>query len=257
MTAPLSVQLYSLREAAAHGLAPVIDRLADIGYAGVEVAGFHDLTPAALGRHIAAAELEVSASHVALPEPDAAGELLDAQAALGSASLVVAYLPPDAFSTEAGVAAAADRLNTFAGQAAARGMSVGYHNHWWEFATHFGARTAHQFLFERLDPAVFAEVDTYWAKVGGADPAAVVGELGERARMLHIKDGPADDPRSPMTAVGDGVMDVRGIVAASRAEWLVVELDRCASDMFAAIEQSHRYLTAHGLARGAHTGDTA
>jgi sugar phosphate isomerase/epimerase len=256
VTARLSVQLYSLREVAGAGLAPVIDRLAAIGYAGVEVAGFHDLTPGALGRHIAAAGLQVSAGHVSLPDPGQAGKVLDDQQALGSRSVVVAYLPPETFATEADVAVAADRLKTFAGQAAARGLSLGYHNHWWEFATSFGGRTAHQYLFERVDPAVFAEVDTYWAKVGGADPAAVVRELGERAPMLHIKDGSADDPRSPMTAVGEGVMDVPGIVAASAAEWLVVELDRCATDMFEAIEKSHHYLTARGLARGAHTGGT-
>jgi sugar phosphate isomerase/epimerase len=257
VTAPLSVQLYSLRQLAEAGLAPVIERLAAIGYAGVEVAGFHDLTPTELGRCITAAGLQVSAGHVPLPDTEQAGRVLDDQQTLGSRSVVVAYLPPDAFATEADVAVTSDRLNAFAEQVAARGMSLGYHNHWWEFATRIGERTAHQHLFERLDRSVFAEVDTYWARVGGADPAGVVRQLGERARMLHIKDGPADDPGSPMTAVGDGAMDVPGIVAASRAEWLVVELDRCATDMFQAIEKSLHYLTARGLARGARTGGTA
>ena len=53
-----------------------------------------------------------------------------------------------------------------------------------------------------------------------------------------------------MIAVGDGVMDVPAIAKASRAKWHVVELDQCATDMFTAIEKSHRYLTSHGLAAG-------
>jgi sugar phosphate isomerase/epimerase len=67
---------------------------------------------------------------------------------------------------------------------------------------------------------------------------------------LHIKDGPADDPASDMTAVGDGVIDVAGIAAASRAAWHVVELDRCATDMLEAVEKSHRFLTEGGFAVG-------
>jgi sugar phosphate isomerase/epimerase len=102
----------------------------------------------------------------------------------------------------------------------------------------------------RLDPGIFAEVDTYWAAVGGADPVAVVAGLGARARMLHIKDGPADDPQASMTAVGAGRMDVPAIIGVSRAEWLVVEIDRTDGDMFEAIERSYAYLTAGGLACG-------
>ncbi len=39
MTAPISVQLYSLREEAKQGLAPILERLGRIGYVGVEVGG--------------------------------------------------------------------------------------------------------------------------------------------------------------------------------------------------------------------------
>ena len=58
---------------------------------------------------------------------------------------------------------------------------------------------------------MFAEIDTYWTKVGGADPAAVVAGFGSRARLLHLKDGPADGPDAPMTALGAGSMDLPAI----------------------------------------------
>jgi sugar phosphate isomerase/epimerase len=50
---------------------------------------------------------------------------------------------------------------------------------------------------------------------------------------------------APMTALGGGVMDVPAVVRAARgrAEWLIVELDRCATDMFTAVEESFRYLS--------------
>ena len=63
-----------------------------------------------------------------------------------------------------------------------------------------------------------------------------------------MKDGPVtrDDP---MTAVGAGRMPVADILAACpSAEWHVVELDRCATDMLTAVRDSITWLIGHGLA---------
>ena len=251
MAAPrISVQLYSLREEAKKGLAPILERLGRIGYAGVEPAGLADLTPAAFNKCLADAGLVVSSAHTGLPKPDQIGEVLDQQQAIGVKDLVVAFLPPDKFADADGVKTCAERLNAFNEKARARGISIGYHNHWWEFQNKVGNETAHALLFRLLDPSVFAEVDTYWAKVGGVDPARTVATLGERARLLHIKDGPAQNHEQPMTAVGEGTIDVGAIAKASKAKWHIVELDQCATDMFTAIEKSHRYLTSHGYATG-------
>ena len=52
-----------------------------------------------------------------------------------------------------------------------------------------------------------------------------------------------------MTAVGAGRMPVAEILAACpSAEWHVVELDRCATDMLTAVRDSIAWLTGHGLA---------
>lgn len=73
----------------------------------------------------------------------------------------------------------------------------------------------------------------------------------ERLHLVHVKDGPADGHASPMTAVGSGAMDIPALLAAaSNAAWHVVELDRCATDMFQAIEDSYAYLVGNGLSRG-------
>jgi sugar phosphate isomerase/epimerase len=250
VTARISVQLYSLREESKQGLAPVLERLGRVGYAGVEAAGLHDLSPQEFTRCVAEAGMVVSSGHCGLVKPNQAAELLDAQQAIGVKQLVVAFLPPDRFVDQAGVSKSADHLNTFNEAVRARGMTLGYHNHWWEFSNKIGNETAHALLFRLLDPTVFAEIDTYWAKVGGADPARVVKDFGARAPLLHIKDGPADDTEAPMTAVGKGVVDVAAIAAASRAAWHIVELDRCATDMFEAVQQSYTYLTQRGLAQG-------
>jgi sugar phosphate isomerase/epimerase len=99
-------------------------------------------------------------------------------------------------------------------------------------------------LIQEIDPTIFFEVDAYWVKTAGCDPAQVVAELGARAPLIHAKDGPAVKGE-PMVAVGDGSQDFSKILQAANghAEWLIVELDQCTTDMLAAVERSHRYLT--------------
>ena len=55
----------------------------------------------------------------------------------------------------------------------------------------------------------------------------------------------------PMQALGQGVMDIPALLAASagQAEWLIVELDECATDMLTAVQVSYQYLIEHGLGR--------
>ena len=82
----------------------------------------------------------------------------------------------------------------------------------------------------------------------------VVADLGSRARLLHMKDGPADEPKSAMTAAGAGAVDLAGIAAAAdHAAWHIVELDRCETDMFDAVEESYRYLVGEGISKGRRT----
>jgi sugar phosphate isomerase/epimerase len=248
---PVSVQLYSLRDEAAVDFAPVLRRLGATGFVGVELAGFHNLSPAEFAAVATDSGLVVSSGHFGDATPSALHATLDSFQEVGCDTAILAFLPPERFADLDAVKASADVLNAAYAIATARGLKLGYHNHWWEFQTQIDGRPAWAHLWERLEPGVVAELDTYWATVGGADPKAVIADLGPRLAFLHVKDGPADDPKSPMVAVGSGSMDIAGILdAAPAARWHVVELDRCATDMADAIDESYTFLVANGLSRG-------
>jgi sugar phosphate isomerase/epimerase len=136
-----------------------------------------------------------------------------------------------------------DVLNESNAQARSHGVSFAVHNHWWEYEKVDG-RYVYHVMLELLDPSVLFELDTYWIKTAGCDPAAVVKEFGARAPLLHIKDGPAVKEQ-PMVALGEGAIDIPAILEASKgnAEWLIVELDRCATDMTEAVRKSCDYLS--------------
>ncbi|HZQ27363.1 MAG TPA: sugar phosphate isomerase/epimerase [Acidimicrobiales bacterium] len=239
----IAVQLYTLRQQVADlGLARVLERVAAIGYGGVELAGLGGLAPQEVRSIVADLGMVVSSAHVTLPVGADAQAVLDEQEAVGNTVLIAGGGPADVSSVEV-AHQLADRFNEAAAHAAERGMTVGYHNHWWELDTPIDARRSpYELLLERLVPSVFMEVDIYWAQVGGCDPIQLVAALGPRARYLHVKDGPIE-PRTPMTAVGAGRMDIAGVLAAATyAEWHVVELDEFGGDMFDAVAESYQWL---------------
>jgi len=248
---PVAVQLYSLRDAAAHDYRAVLERVAAAGFLGVEFADLHGNDPRTVRSWVADLGLTGVAAHRPLPVGDAESRVLDELSQLGVDTLVVPWAAPERFADLAAIRGLADDLVEAHQNAAARGIALGYHNHDFEVATKIDGRTGLAQLFDLVGPSVFAEVDVYWVRVGGADPAALIAELGPRVRLLHIKDGPADDTASPMTAVGSGIIDFPAIVAASLdVAWHIVELDACATDMFEAIEASQRWLVDGGLSRG-------
>lgn len=249
MSRPLGVQLYTVRDALAADFQGTIEKIAAMGYAGVETAGMYGDSPASAVELFQRLGLQVSSAHSGLPLGDNRNQVLETMAILGTTNLVVPYLPPEEFKSIDSIKAVCDRLNEGNKVAREAGLSMLYHNHAWEYEPVDG-QLPYQLMLEWLDPSIDFEVDAYWVKVGGQDPIAVLKEMGRRARLLHVKDGSANKD-DPMTAVGQGSLDYTSIIpAAESAEWMLVELDRCATDMMTAVEESAQYLTAKGLAHG-------
>jgi sugar phosphate isomerase/epimerase len=251
MTSPPALQLYTVREQLAGDRKGTLARIAGFGYGAVEPFSILN-DPTGLRADLDAAGLHTCSVH-ATPAGEQADPLLRAARTLGAGTVIVPHMPPARFTDRASVQALAGELNEMAARAAGQGLRLGYHNHEFELASIVDGRPALEVLADALDdPAnggALLEVDTYWAAVGGQDVPALLGRLGDRVRYLHVKDGPVtrDDPQ---TAVGAGRMPVAEILAAgTAAEWHVVELDECATDMMTAVAESLAWLAAHGLAR--------
>jgi sugar phosphate isomerase/epimerase len=241
------VQLYSVRDEIAADRKGVLARLAAFGYGAVEA--FNVLNdPEGLRADMAAVGLTACSMH-ALPAGDQAEAIADAARTLGVSTIIVPYLPPERFASADSVRDVARELNGLATWAADRGLRLGYHNHDFELSSIIDGRPALEVLADQLNRGVLLEVDTYWAAVGGQDVPALLRRLGDRVRYLHVKDGPITSG-DPMTAVGAGRMPVAEILAACpSAEWHIVELDRCATDMLTAVGDSLAWLAANGLAQ--------
>jgi sugar phosphate isomerase/epimerase len=252
MPPEIALQLYTLRDLIARDFEGMIGQIAEIGYPAVETIGFSGaLTPDKMGKTIHRAGLRVVSAHAPLPLDGRKYQVLDALAALDCSHLVCGWVDPGNYGSPSAIQKIADLFNQAGEVANAAGLRFSVHNHWFEFETVDGV-PAYHILMEHLSPTVLFEIDTYWVKTAGADPAQVLAELGPRAPLVHVKDGPADHPDSPMVAVGRGTLDFSEILPAGapHTEAHIVELDRCETDMMAAVRESYAYLTENGLSSG-------
>ncbi len=250
MAVPIALQLYTVRDALAKNFEKVVSQVADMGYIGVETAGFPGLTATEAGDIFAEYGLEVCSAHTPLPVGGQIGQTINIARDLGI-DRIVPSTSLDDFQSVDSVKSLCDKWNEACREARENDLELGLHNHWWEFQDVEGQPSI-DLLLEHLDPEIIFQVDTYWVQAGGADVIEVLEKLEDRVPLLHIKDGPATRD-GDMVAVGQGVMDFPAIMEASMgtAEWLIVELDRCATDMMEAVAQSYDYLVGQGLARGA------
>lgn len=246
---PISIQLYTLRDAAAKDFPAVLRFLAETGYCGVEFAGLHGHNAKEIATHIGDLGLKTSSSHTALPTPENISEIADTELTLGNTRIISGF-GPDSFTTLDAIKVAAEQFEQAAEVLEPYGMTFGFHNHWWEFDKVDG-RYVYEILMEEA-PDVFSELDVYWTAYGKADPVKIVAEYSSRLPLLHIKDGTLKEGEAHL-AVGDGVLDMPAIIGAADPavlEWVVVELDSYNGDMMDAAKRSYDYLTSKGLALG-------
>ncbi len=248
MITPLAVQLYTVRREMATDLPGTLERLVGMGFDAVEgfgLVGHADDFAAALP----ASGLAMPSAHASLVGADLPAVLAAARR-LGVGTVIDPWIDPARWTTRADVEAVAADLNAIAMRAAGSGVTVGYHNHWFELENRIDGASALEVFAAALDPSVVLEVDTYWAEIGGEPAPELLRRLGDRVRFIHVKDGPRVKDTSTQTAVGSGGLPIAEILAAAPQALRVVELDEYAGgDIFDALAQSRRFLAdADGMA---------
>ncbi|MDE2835604.1 MAG: sugar phosphate isomerase/epimerase [Bacteroidota bacterium] len=248
--AQVALQLYSVRSSMAEDLQGTLGRVARMGLRRVETAFWPEhVSLGEAGRLLADTGLEVISAHVELPVGEHRDAMLEAADAYDCTRMVWHGWPEDErYATLEGVRILAEEYNESHAFASRNGLELYLHNHWWEFEEVEG-QLPFYVLLEELDEGVLFELDVWWAKVAGQDPARVVSDFGARAPLLHIKDGKVLGTEGPMVAAGQGLQDFFAIAAAAAGHtaYLIIELDNCETDMFSAIEQSRTFLIENSL----------
>jgi len=236
---PLAAQMYTVRQAATQDFRGALRRVAELGYAGVELAGTFDLTETELSQTLDDLGLECISAHVPLDNlrHDLVREI-EFYLAVGATFIVCPWLAPAQRGNEAGYRALAAELNRMGETCRANGLQLCYHHHDFELVQ-FNGKYALDILLEESNPAhLQLEADTYWLKFGGAEPAAYLQRWSERTPLLHLKDMTATTPTT-FAEVGNGILDWPDIFAAAAgAQWYIVEQDVCPGDPFESLKTS-------------------
>lgn len=249
---PVALQLYTVRDATEQDFVGTVRQVAEMGYAGVEIAGnTGGMSPTELRSFLDGLGLRIAGSHIGIEALEAnLQQVMEDNAALGNPWIVCPWMPEERRRDAAGWRAVAEQMGEIGARVKAAGLQLCYHNHSFEFER-FDGETGFDIFYRAADPAlVQAEIDTYWVQHGGEDPAATIERFAGRAPLIHLKDmTPGDSPT--FTEVGNGILDFEAIFAASEAAgsaWFIVEQDVCAGPSIESARTSLANLKAWGVA---------
>jgi sugar phosphate isomerase/epimerase len=242
---PVAVQMYTLREESEKDFAGTLKKVAELGYDGVEFAGYGGLTPREVKTLLDELGLQAASSHVALEElENNLMQVIEDQKLLGSKYVVCPYLTPESRS-EQNYKVLISVLNQVGEACRKEGITLLYHNHDFELERLSDGRMALEAIFEDTNPEnVKTEFDVYWLTKAGENPVEWINRYTNRTPIIHLKDMTTDGEQF-FAELGTGGADIEAVLNTGKdagVKWWVVEQDLCRRNPFESIEISMNYL---------------
>ena len=246
---PIAVQLYSVRKECERDLPATLKAVAEMGYDGVEFAGYYDRSATELRSMLDELGLAVAGTHIGLPTllGDQLAEAVAFNRTLGNRFLIVPGLAEEWRSSRQAWLKTAQVFNEIAEQLAGEGMVTGYHNHTVEFQPMDGEPPWDTF-FGNTRQDVVMQMDMGNALCGGADPVPFLQRYPGRAVTVHLKSysteaGKSDARLGYRNLIGDD--DIRWdevfeiCETTGGTEWYIVEYE---SDAYPPLEAVAKFL---------------
>lgn len=212
------VQMYAIRTLCRNDLEAGIKAAAEIGYDGLEFAGFFGHSAEEVSGWLKRYGAEAMGAHVALEEICGdTDDMIAFHKAIGNHRIIC---PWSDVKTAADVREVAAKLSKALPKIKAAGMELYYHNHAHEFE-----KDEDKYLIDILAeelPELKLEFDVYWVYRGGEDPIAYFEKYGDRVEIFHAKDGTMTEG----TLAGEGNVDLKTVCTYTKEHgfaWAVVE----------------------------------
>lgn len=222
---PIALQLYSVREDCAKDFVGTIKAVSEMGYEGVEFAGYYNLPAEEIKKILDGFNLKVAGSHLGINTllGDELKKTVEFNATLGNKFLIVPALPPEYTSTKDGWLRVAELMSEISEKVKPYGMRVGYHNHDIEFKPIDG-EIPWDIFFQNTSRDVIMQLDIGNAMHGSADPIEILKKYPGRAVTVHLKEFPFTAP-----AIGEGEVKWDEIFnlceTIGGTEWYIVEYE--------------------------------
>lgn len=241
----IGLQLYTVRREMQQSVERTLAHVAQIGYKEVEFAGYFGKTPREIRALLDANGLTAPSTHSAdlTAIRTRWSQTLDDALTVGHRFVVCASLPNAERTLEA-YRRVADLFNRAGEEARAVGVTLGYHNHAFEFEEFPDNTVPYDLLLARTDSRlVQMQLDLFWMVRGERDPLVYFANHPGRFFSVHVKDM---DPSGAMVDVGAGRLPFDKYFAQAGTAGLqhyFVEHDNPANPM-ASVAASFRHLKA-------------
>ncbi|MBU3812094.1 MAG: sugar phosphate isomerase/epimerase [Candidatus Niameybacter stercoravium] len=233
----LAVQLYTVREEAGKDFIGTLEKVAALGYEGVEFAGFFDTPANILKDQLDRLGLVPVGSHTPLEQlVDHLDEVITYNKTIGNPYIVC---PWSEVKDEESLGVLAAQLQKVVQRLQDEGMMLLYHNHDHEFKK-IGENYLLDLLFEKCE-GLYAQIDTYWVHHAGVDVIEYLMKHKDRVKLIHLKDGTGHE----LKAIGEGTAPVKQVMKLMQKwsmEWVIVENDEPSPNGLKDIERSMTYI---------------
>ncbi len=189
---PVGIQLYSFREQAKVDFTVTLQKAAEIGFSGVEFAGYGPFAekPAELRKILDGYGLKAFGTHTGfnLVQPEALKKTMDFHATIGCKYIIIPWIDPKVLSTKEACLKTAEQLSKISETVQKEGLYIGYHAHGGDFRKVDGALSAWELLFDNTPKAFIHQIDLGNCLGGGGDPFKMIERYPGRSLTVHLKE---------------------------------------------------------------------
>ena len=236
-TSPLlGVQLWSVKDEVKQDFEGTLDKLAKLGFQGVEFAGEfgkYKADPEGLKAFLRKKGLQCAGAHMRVDQLNAANfkPTTDFYKTLGCNRLIISM--DDRAASKEGSTELAKELSALSVKLDAQGMKLGYHNHEAEMLGDKG-QTNWDLLAKNTPKNFILQQDVGWTTYAGKDPIDFVKAYPGRTVTTHYKAKFVKGTEGT-SIIGQDKTDWAGLTKAVRSvggtEWIIVEQEEYPNGM--------------------------
>lgn len=225
---PIALQLYSVRQDCGKDFDAALERVAKMGFEGVEFAGYHTYggKPKELKKRLDDLGLKVAATHIGTGSfrGENLQKTIEFHQIIGCKFLIV---PGDGdFTNPDKCKALAEFFNQTAEKLKPLNMYCGYHNHTAEFKK-YGDTTFYDFFAANTTKDVVLQQDCGWTAAAKLDPVAMMKKYPGRMKSTHFKPTVVGNEPGKKAYIGQDSVDWKAVIAAcleyGGTEWITLE----------------------------------
>lgn len=261
----IGLQLYSVRDESEKDFIGTIKKVADIGYKGLEFAGYYGVDARELKKVIDDLGVEAVNAHVLLESMQKNFDReIEYANTLGMKTITVPWLPEENRKDTDALKKTFEAVSKIDEKCQKYGIEVCYHNHDFDFIKIDGGYILDVFFKNVKNLKI--ELDTFWTSYADIDTVEYMKKNAAKLKYIHLKDMIKDikqviekegKDKLPyflpiFTEVGVGCLDVDSFVKTAvdaGVEWAFVEQDICGRPCLESVKISLDNLKKKGIAK--------